>query len=117
MPLARSEPARELILTGGFNVYSAEVEQVLLAHPAVQDCAVIHVTPAGGVERHHVHIRSGDVGVRGRPRARSRPSSCARGIGPHAGVLELPGYFLEALLLEVVFKETPVATRCVHRGL
>ena len=30
-----------MIITGGFNVYSAEVEQVLLAHPAVQDCAVI----------------------------------------------------------------------------
>jgi acyl-CoA synthetase (AMP-forming)/AMP-acid ligase II len=33
--------AKEMIITGGFNVYSAEVEQVLLAHPAVQDCAVI----------------------------------------------------------------------------
>ena len=30
-----------MIITGGFNVYSAEVEQVLLAHPAIQDCAVI----------------------------------------------------------------------------
>jgi AMP-binding enzyme C-terminal domain len=30
-----------MIITGGFNVYSAEVEQVILAHPAVQDCAVI----------------------------------------------------------------------------
>ncbi len=33
--------AKDMIITGGFNVYSAEVEQVLLAHPAVQDCAVI----------------------------------------------------------------------------
>ena len=30
-----------MIITGGFNVYSAEVEQALLAHPAVLDCAVI----------------------------------------------------------------------------
>jgi acyl-CoA synthetase (AMP-forming)/AMP-acid ligase II len=30
-----------MIITGGFNVYSAEVEQVLMQHPAVQDCAVI----------------------------------------------------------------------------
>jgi acyl-CoA synthetase (AMP-forming)/AMP-acid ligase II len=30
-----------MIITGGFNVYSAEVEQVLLSHPAVQDCAVV----------------------------------------------------------------------------
>ena len=33
--------AKDMIITGGFNVYSAEVEQVLLAHPAVQDCAVL----------------------------------------------------------------------------
>ena len=33
--------AKDIIISGGFNVYSAEVEQVLLAHPAVQDCAVI----------------------------------------------------------------------------
>jgi fatty-acyl-CoA synthase len=30
-----------MIITGGFNVYSAEVEQALLAHPAVLDCAVV----------------------------------------------------------------------------
>jgi acyl-CoA synthetase (AMP-forming)/AMP-acid ligase II len=33
--------AKDMIITGGFNVYSTEVEQVLLAHPAVQDCAVV----------------------------------------------------------------------------
>ncbi len=33
--------AKDMIITGGFNVYSAEVEQVLLAHPAVGDCAVV----------------------------------------------------------------------------
>jgi acyl-CoA synthetase (AMP-forming)/AMP-acid ligase II len=32
--------AKDMIITGGFNVYSAEVEQVLLTHPAVQDSAV-----------------------------------------------------------------------------
>jgi acyl-CoA synthetase (AMP-forming)/AMP-acid ligase II len=32
---------KDMIITGGFNVYSAEVEQALLAHPAVLDCAVI----------------------------------------------------------------------------
>ena len=30
-----------MIITGGFNVYSTEVEQALMQHPAVQDCAVI----------------------------------------------------------------------------
>jgi long-chain acyl-CoA synthetase len=29
-----------MIITGGENVYSAEVENVLLQHPAVQACAV-----------------------------------------------------------------------------
>lgn len=34
---------RDMIITGGFNVYSAEVERVVLSHPAVQDCAVVGV--------------------------------------------------------------------------
>lgn len=33
--------AKDMIITGGFNVYSTEVEQAVLAHDAVQDCAVI----------------------------------------------------------------------------
>lgn len=33
--------AKDMIITGGFNVYSIEVEQALQAHEAVQDCAVI----------------------------------------------------------------------------
>ncbi|MFI0420984.1 AMP-binding protein [Spongiactinospora sp. 9N601] len=32
---------RDLIITGGFNVFPSEVEQVLWGHPAVGDCAVI----------------------------------------------------------------------------
>lgn len=33
--------AKDMIITGGFNVYSTEVEQALLSHPDIQDCAVI----------------------------------------------------------------------------
>ena len=33
--------AKDMIITGGFNVYSTEVEQALMQHPGVQDCAVI----------------------------------------------------------------------------
>lgn len=33
--------AKDMIITGGFNVYSAEVEKALQAHPAVQDSAVV----------------------------------------------------------------------------
>ncbi|MFD4603811.1 class I adenylate-forming enzyme family protein [Streptomyces sp. NPDC058464] len=32
---------KDMIISGGFNVYPSEVEQVVWAHPAVQDCAVI----------------------------------------------------------------------------
>jgi acyl-CoA synthetase (AMP-forming)/AMP-acid ligase II len=33
--------AKDMIITGGFNVYSAEVEQTLMSYPAVRDCAVV----------------------------------------------------------------------------
>lgn len=32
---------KDMIITGGFNVYPSEIEQVIWGHPAVQDCAVI----------------------------------------------------------------------------
>lgn len=34
---------KDMIISGGFNVYPAEVEKALLAHPAVQDCGVIGI--------------------------------------------------------------------------
>ena len=33
--------AKDMIITGGFNVYSTEVEQALMQHPDVRDCAVL----------------------------------------------------------------------------
>jgi acyl-CoA synthetase (AMP-forming)/AMP-acid ligase II len=33
--------AKDMIISGGFNVYSAEVEQAVMEHPAVRDCAVV----------------------------------------------------------------------------
>jgi acyl-CoA synthetase (AMP-forming)/AMP-acid ligase II len=34
---------KDMIISGGFNVYPSEVEQAIWTHPAVQDCAVIGV--------------------------------------------------------------------------
>ncbi len=55
--------AKDMIITGGFNVYSAEVEQVLLAHPAIGDCAVIGLPDAKWGERVTavVHPRPGQA--------------------------------------------------------
>ena len=33
--------AKDMVITGGFNVYSSEVEQAVMAHDAIADCAVI----------------------------------------------------------------------------
>jgi acyl-CoA synthetase (AMP-forming)/AMP-acid ligase II len=42
---------KDMIITGGFNVYPAEVERVLAGHPQVQDCAVVGLPDAEWGER------------------------------------------------------------------
>ncbi len=51
-----------MIITGGFNVYSAEVEQALSAYPAVRDSAVIGLPdPKWGELAGFVEERLGSV--------------------------------------------------------
>ena len=67
----------EVIISGGFNVYPAEVEDVLLGHPSVAEVAVTGV-PSDGVGRDRVRL--------GRPRrhvaARRRRPARLRGATP-----------------------------------
>ena len=34
---------RDMIISGGFNVYPSEIEQLIWGHPAIKDCAVIGI--------------------------------------------------------------------------
>lgn len=47
---------KDMIITGGENVYSAEVENAVVCHPAVAQCAVIGVPDADWGERVHAVI-------------------------------------------------------------
>jgi long-chain acyl-CoA synthetase len=48
---------KDMIITGGENVYSAEVEEAVYSHPAVAECAVIGVPDPQWGERVHAVVR------------------------------------------------------------
>lgn len=48
---------KDMIISGGENVYSAEVENALAQHPSVQECAVIGVPDPRWGERVHAVVR------------------------------------------------------------
>ena len=74
-----------MIISGGINVMPARVEEVLLAHSGVAECAVVGVPDAEWGERVHafivrgdptlqattleLHVRSSDLSPYQRPRA------------------------------------------------
>ncbi len=37
---------RDMLISGGFNIFPSEIEKAIVAHPAVQDCAVVGVPDA-----------------------------------------------------------------------
>jgi long-chain acyl-CoA synthetase len=51
---------KDMIVSGGENVYSAEVEEALYAHPSVAECAVIGVPDDRWGERVHAIVRFKD---------------------------------------------------------
>jgi acyl-CoA synthetase (AMP-forming)/AMP-acid ligase II len=42
---------KDMVISGGFNIYPSEIEQVIWGHPAVQDCAVVGVPDTDWGER------------------------------------------------------------------
>jgi long-chain acyl-CoA synthetase len=48
--------ARDMVISGGVNIYPAEVEMALLAIPAVGDCAVFGIPDDEFVETLWAHI-------------------------------------------------------------
>ncbi|MCW2857488.1 MAG: long-chain fatty acid--CoA ligase [Marmoricola sp.] len=54
---------KDMIISGGFNVYPSEVEQVIWSHPGVQDCAVIGVPDAdwGEAVKAVVELNPGEI--------------------------------------------------------
>ena len=75
--------AKDMVITGGFNVYSSEVEQAVMQHPAVQDCAVVGLPDEKWGERLTVVVQL-------RPGAELDPAELDRlGQGP-AGQREDP---------------------------
>ncbi len=74
---------RDMIISGGFNVFTTEVEQVVLGHPDVQDCAVIGVPDEKWGE-------AGKAVVELKPGAATTPSELIAYLRPRLGGVKTP---------------------------
>jgi acyl-CoA synthetase (AMP-forming)/AMP-acid ligase II len=75
--------AKDMIISGGFNVYSAEVERVLMAHPGVQDCAVLGLPDEKWGERVVAVVQA-------RPGVELDPGEVRTFVRSHIGAVKAP---------------------------
>jgi acyl-CoA synthetase (AMP-forming)/AMP-acid ligase II len=54
---------KDMIIRGGYNIYSAEIENTLTAHPAVIECAAIGQPDPVLGEKLHVFVSTNDAGL------------------------------------------------------
>ena len=89
---------RDMVISGGVNIYPAEIEAVLMAMPGVKDCAVFGIPDAefgeklmavvepmdGGAlaaAEVRAHLHGASRRLQGAARDRDRPRPAARGLG------------------------------------
>lgn len=88
---------KDMIVTGGENVYSAEVEDALYQHPAVRECAVIGIPHEKWIEAVHavVVLKNGETPTEGEIIAHCRGLishyKCPRSVEFRADPLPLSG--------------------------
>jgi acyl-CoA synthetase (AMP-forming)/AMP-acid ligase II len=58
---------KDMIISGGENVYSMEVENVIAQHPAVSQCAAAHVAPGTATFRAGIVMAATPVTTQPRP--------------------------------------------------
>ena len=101
--------SKDMIISGGENIYSTEVEEILYRHPDVLEAAVFAVPDEKWGEAPHaaVHLRPGTQGVRGEDLVAFCRGSLAgykvpKGVDLHEDVLPKsgPGKFLKRKLRE-----------------